>query len=528
MRYILSEQKKPLSLALLSGLLLALSCAGPISFGPAAWIALIPLLQACASTTVRQAAFAGFVCGLVYFLLMLYWVVIVMTTYGHLEWWLSLPALLLLASYMALYPAFFSGLTSWTMRFVSPLWTVPVVWVALDFLRGFLFTGFPWQDLAYTQYKYPLLIQAADLTGHFGITFLIVLCNSAAFVLIRHFSQTPQKKPSRPLTINLALALTILASALIYGLIRFNFMEKRMAEMENISITVIQGNISQDQKWVPGKLKKTIDTYLSLSEKALGSRDTSLLIWPETALPLYPMESNVFPYIMDTLNKRKRVNLLTGAPHRSNSLTGPAEYFNSAFLLNHRKDGLNGSDSNHVVGRYDKQHLVPFGEYIPLSDYLPLPGPLVQTIGDFSPGTSQVPLPQGNAKIGLLICYESIFPELTRKQVERGANMLVNITNDAWFGRSSAPWQHLSMAVLRSIETRKSLARAANTGISGFIDPLGRLNQLSPLFEEDYKTMDVPLLEEITFYTAYGHYFAPLCMFLSGCLIFFAWRKKKT
>jgi apolipoprotein N-acyltransferase len=521
--------KKTFSFALLPGFLLALSCAGPISFGAVAWFALIPLLWASTSTKPLQAAISGFICGFIYFLCMLYWVVIVMTTYGHMEWWLSTATLILLVSYMSIYPALFGACLSWTNRCISPLWSAPVLWVALDFLRGKLFTGFPWHDLAYTQYKYPLLLQTADITGHFGVTFHIVLVNGIGFLLLKYFLAKPRTKFSKTLKMNLTVAASIIATVMIYNVVRYSTVSNTLALSKTIPVTVVQGNISQDQKWIPGKLEKTINTYINLSEEAIAAHQPSLLIWPETALPLYPMESNVFPFLIKKLNEKHTVNLLTGAPHRSNSLQKDGtDFFNSAFMLSMQGEREKLSENKYVVGRYDKQHLVPFGEYVPLRDFLPIPAPLVETIGDFTPGSFKGSLSSQDTRIGVLICYESIFPELAREQAKNNANLLVNITNDAWFGKSSAPWQHLSMAVFRAIETRKSLARAANTGISGFIDPLGRMTQLSPLFEACHRTLDVPLLEGSTLYTTFGHNFAPICLLLSGCIIIFVWRKKKS
>ena len=161
---------------------------------------------------------------------------------------------------------------------------------------------------------------------------------------------------------------------------------------------------------------------------------------------------------------------------------------------------------------------MPFGEYVPLSSYLPLPGPLVENIGNFSSGKPGKPLSCKNARIGVLICFESIFPELARSWTAAGANLLVNITNDAWFGRSSAPWQHLSMAVFRAVENRRSLARAANTGVSAVISPLGEINEISPLFQPFYLVADVPLLQAKTIFVDIGHYFGLAC--LLGCIPF--------
>ena len=521
----LAALKKPLLFALLSGLLLALSCAGPLGWGPAAWIALIPLMYACTITNPRQAAVIGFICGLVYFTVMLYWVVIVMTTYGHLPWWLSVLIMLLLACYMSIYPALFSAGFNWMASLISPLWFAPLLWVSLDFIRSKLFTGFPWHDLAYTQYRFPLLIQTADLTGHYGITFLIVLFNTLFFTLIKLLIDKKRLK-DRFLQLDAIVAFILLGSALLYSIVRSHTITAAMKE-RNIPAIVVQGNVAQDQKWVPGSLRKTVDTYVRLSQKALAEQPLSIMIWPETALPLYPLESDIFPYLVKQLNITGNAALLTGAPHRENSPNKEAvAYYNSAFLVAANEANTNNTDN--VQGRYDKQHLVPFGEYIPLKEFLPLSGPLVETIGDFTVGKKQPPLTWKGIRMGVLICYESIFPELTSDAVSNGANLLVNITNDAWFGRSSAPWQHLSMAVFRAVETRRSLARAANTGISGFIDPRGDLHQLAPLFETCFRRAELPIMEIKTCYLLVGRFFALLCTFCMAAIIFFYWRNRKS
>ena len=260
----------------------------------------------------------------------------------------------------------------------------------------------------------------------------------------------------------------------------------------------------------------TIETYTGLSEQALaeGRNPPALFVWPETALP-FPVNNNpYFNALKREFIEKDRIWLLAGAPFYKR-VAGPAPSgedqgilsYNSAYLIN--PEGV-------AIDRYDKQHLVPFGEYIPFRRFLPLPGPLVDNIGDFSTGRPEKPLSCQGAEIGVLICFESIFPELAREWTATGANLLVNITNDAWFGRSSAPWQHLSMAVFRAVENRRSLVRSANTGVSAFIDPLGRMSATTPLFKPAYLVEEVPLLQGKTIFVSFGHYFGLLC--LLGCL----------
>jgi apolipoprotein N-acyltransferase len=504
---------KPYLPALLSGLLLFLAAPGVFSLGLLAWIGLAPLLWSCRDASPRQGFKLGLAAGLSYNLLLLYWIVIVLGTYGQLGWYLSWPALILLALYMSFYLALFTAGFSWLAPRLSPLWTAPVLWVALDFIKARLFTGFPWQDLAYSQYKNPLLIQTADLFGHAGVTFLIVLANVLLVTLLAGGGRRGRLRPT-PVAAS-AAAGAILLAGVLYGGLRLQQLPFEIQQAESRPVTVVQGNISQDEKWTPAFQSRTVDIYTRLSEEALALQSSELLIWPETALPFFPLEDPLFQEMVGRLVHPTTVNLLTGAPRRE-LVGGELHYYNSALLI---------SGAGNLSDIYDKQHLVPFGEYIPLRRFLPFSTPLVETMGDFTPGDSEKPISCDSVEIGVLICFESIFPELARKQTEHGARLLVNITNDAWFGRSSAPWQHLSMAVFRAVENRRALARAANTGISGFVDPMGRLTATTGLFEEAFLTENLPLLTGTSFYVRYGHYFPLICLLLLPGLLLIAHRR---
>ncbi|NTV14475.1 MAG: apolipoprotein N-acyltransferase [Desulfobulbaceae bacterium] len=493
--------------AVATGLLLFLASPGLFSFAPLAWLALVPLLVTLARPGVTRgsAARLGLTAGMVYFPLLLYWITYVLGQYGNLPFWVTVPLLLLLALYMSLYLAAFSLLT-WQLQGRSCLvWLAPVAWVGLDWLRGCLFTGFPWQDLGYSQYQSPLLIQVADLCGHHGVTFLIIMTNALLALAVQRF---PEKifRPARPgLALIAALLLLLLAGG--YSVGRYRQIEQEMATAETLKVAVIQGNIDQDDKWLPHLQETTLKKYLDLSRQELTNNNPPLLVWPETAMPFYLSESTELIGI-ETLTASAHTNILTGAPHRLSKLgRGESKYFNSAFLI---------SDQGILADRYDKEHLVPFGEYVPLKKAFFFLGPLVQAVADFSPGTNLQPIPCHGTQLGVLICFESIFPDLARRQTSAGAGLLVNLTNDAWYGRSSAPWQHLAMAVFRAVENRRSLARAANTGVSGFIDPLGRMHQLSPLFIEYSGCRELPLLRTATIFTSQGgHLVGIICLFLT-------------
>jgi apolipoprotein N-acyltransferase len=271
-----------------------------------------------------------------------------------------------------------------------------------------------------------------------------------------------------------------------------------------VSVGVVQGNVDQSVKWSPSQQQKTVETYLSQTKSLFVVGRPSFVVWPETALPFYP-PSNTHMQPLKELVATNDFALLTGAPWYEiiDREARKVNFFNSALLL--QPDGQFG-------GKYYKIHLVPFGEYIPLKEFLPFLAPLVEAVGDFSFGKIEQPLSWQEAKVGVLICFESVFPELSRKWVVAGANILVNLTNDAWYGKSSAPHQSLAMSVLRAVETRRSLVRSANTGISAFVTPAGTIARQSELFVPWAAATEVVLLEQLTIWARYGYLFAPLCL----------------
>ncbi|OGR18618.1 MAG: apolipoprotein N-acyltransferase, partial [Desulfobacterales bacterium GWB2_56_26] len=278
-------------------------------------------------------------------------------------------------------------------------------------------------------------------------------------------------------------------------------------EAVRMKVGIVQGNIDQSLKWSPSQQQITVDTYLALSASLMrAASPPDLVIWPETALPFFPTNEQMGPLKMAV--KSGNMALLTGAPwyeiiDRQNK---KVKYYNSAFLL---------SPDGGFAGKYFKTHLVPFGEYVPMKKLLPFLAPLVEAVGDFSFGTIAKPLVWHEAKAGILICFESVFPELSRQWVQAGANILVNLTNDAWYGKSSAPQHSLAMAVLRAVEARRSLIRSANTGISAFVNPAGGIDDRSGLFEPWAAARDAVLMTDITIWVRFGHLFAPFCLIIA-------------
>ena len=513
--------------ALLSAGLLALAMPGRVGWWPLLFVALVRLLLVALSARPGRSALAGFVCGLVTHLALLYWILIVLGRYGGLPLFLSLPGLVVLAAYMALYPAVFCALLSllagrsWHReRPVAALvWLAPVLWVGLDWLRSVLFTGFPWMDLGYGLYAQPQLIQAADLGGHHLVTFGVVLCNSLLVGIVDR-----QRRDVR-WNIHRERGLLLLACATLvflggYSAVRYRVAVHYGPRALQAQVAVVQGNVDQMVKWSPAFKTATVDTYLRLSREAIGEADVELVVWPETALPFYPQRDQLTGRLA-AFTGTANTWLLTGAPlFTLTPQTDGSElvrHYNGAILL--------GPDGR-IAASHAKQHLVPFGEYVPLRPYLPFLEPLVVSIGDFAAGTSDEPLALGPMRLGMLICYESIFPEIARQSVTRGANLLVNLTNDAWYGRSSAPHQSMAMAVFRAVENKRALVRAANTGISGFVDPVGRIVERSGLFVEAALVSRMPLLDGQTVFNRQGHLFGPACAILIPLFLLLGGRRR--
>jgi apolipoprotein N-acyltransferase len=276
-----------------------------------------------------------------------------------------------------------------------------------------------------------------------------------------------------------------------------------------LRVGIIQGNIEQQQKWDPTVRASTVARYEQLT-RAAAARNVDLILWLETAMPFFFQSEDTYHRQLLSLAREIKTPILFGSPAFSQHGT-EVTLLNRAYLI---------SPSAEVIGYYDKMHLVPFGEYIPFPRVLFFLNKLVEGIGDFAPGTvpTVFSLPQG--KFGVLICYEGIFPDLTRRFVRRGAEFLVNITNDAWFGRTSAPAQHLIMEAMRAVENRVPLLRAANTGFSAVVDVDGYIRAQTHLYEPAVLVEEIAWPQVSTFYTAHGDLFARLCLWAAVGLLF--------
>ena len=509
---------KKILLALLSGLLLSASFP-PLKTDWLIWIAIIPLLAAIKDTTPGDAFRLGVLAGISHYVSLIYWIINVLSTYGGLNFFISIFILLLLCVYLSLYTGIFSSFTAIFSHSRIKTLFFAGIWVSLEYLRGLLLTGFPWGLLGYSQYNRLELAQISDITGVYGLSFIIVAFNVFLFQLI--FTDKKNLKNGFFISESLFLLFLIFA-AVYYGndcLSRYSVKDR---DVSHTNVAVIQGNIDQSVKWDEDFMEETIDKYISLSQSSFYTKP-DIIVWPETAVPLFFQDSSPLTEKITALAKESHAHLIFGSPVYKRK-AGEIRYYNSAWHL---------SPDSRIYGQYNKSHLVPFGEYVPLHNLLPFVYRLVPAAGDFSKGESTDPLLLGDISAGILICYEVIFPEIARAQVLKGANILINITNDAWFGVSSAPYQHLFMSVFRAIENRRPLIRSANTGISAIIAPTGIVEIQGGLLTEEVLTGKIiPERNIISFYSRFGDVFALgiliLCLIKISIGLCYSGKKRKT
>jgi apolipoprotein N-acyltransferase len=299
--------------------------------------------------------------------------------------------------------------------------------------------------------------------------------------------------------------IALFGASITYGQMKL----REQREGRQIRASIVQGNIEQDRKWEPAYQDAVMETYKELSLKAVQD-SPSIIVWPETAVPFFFMADKA--YSEDLIEFQHRLNsyFLFGTILVRGKQGNRSLFSNSAVLLD---------ESGKVTYTYDKIHLVPFGEYVPLRKILFFINKLVVGIGDYAHGTKYLRAETPSGSFAPLICYEIIFPGLVRKFYANGGDYMVNITNDAWFGRTNGPYQHFSMAVFRAVENRKPVIRAANTGISGFIDSSGRILSRTSLFQETVLTEDLKTDSTLSFYSRYGDLFSYLCIVFSILLL---------
>ncbi len=506
-------------LALLSGVLLALSF--PRFGHPAvAWLALAPITVAVVRRppSGRRAFVLGWVAGAVCFTGTLYWLVETMTTFGGLSTPLAVVAAGLLVAYLSLFPAAYSvvlaRLSSTFGR--SALTLAPAVWVATELGRQYVWDGFPWTLLGYSQVTVLPIAQVASVVGVYGLSGVL----AAAAATIAHVVVAEGR---RRWLIAAAMGAAVAACA-VWGSLRMRD-GSLLASGDPVRVAVLQGNVLQKDKEAAylgdhALAAEIMHRYLEMTRRAMEEGAT-FIIWPESSTPFFFERDLAWGSIIRRIAKESGATLLIGSDQIEPVKTGaPAgdpqvRLYNAAFLV--KPDGSVGAI-------YRKMHLVPFGEYVPLKDLLFFVGPIVEAVSSFTPGTDPVLLPVGAHTASTAICYEVIFPSLIRQFVNGGSELLTTITNDAWYGWSSAAYQHWEQASMRSIENGRYLARAANTGISGFVDPYGRVLAKAGLFEPALLVEDLRFITARTVYGRIGDLVAWLSLALTLAALLATWR----
>lgn len=489
-----------------SGILLALSF--PLAQGRTltilGWFALVPFLLALKNSSPKRAFFLGLLLGIIAYLGILYWIPYCMITYANMPRVLAYFALFLLVLILAGY----LGLFSWLLRILALKSRFNLIifgallWVAIEYLRSYFpLGGFPWALLGNSQYKFIQIIQISDLAGVWLVSWLVALVNFSIAGFVEKIP--PNKKALRELGFGSACFFL----ALIYGEVRIKQVERAFQAKPEIKVGIVQGNIDQGIKWSPGYFWAGIYRHKALSQSLL-KEPKELLIWPESVVTSFfnhhwQEQDKVVSALSDF-----DTYLLFGSIAKEYK-DGRNFYFNSAYLLAPKAQAL--------LGRYDKIHLVPFGEYVPMGRLLVWVDAIARgNTGASSPGREIKVFETPGFKIACVICYELIFPNLVRKFVKQGAEIMSTITNDAWFGKTSAPYQHNSQMVFRAVENRVYFLRSANTGISSISDPVGRILAQTEIYEVAELSGVVKPSSIRSVYTRFGDWFA---IFSSGLTI---------
>ena len=397
-----------------------------------------------------------------------------------------------LIAYLSLFPALFAMVMArLTSVFgASALLVAPLVWVATELGRTHIFTGFPWVLLGYSQVTMLPVAQLASILGVYGVSGLTGAV-SAAMACAAVRANVSMLRRFTPLAVTLVLVFAV--SGWGAGRVGAALLTR---SGEAIRVGLVQGNVDQGMKWDRGRSAAIFAEYLRMTRTAIA-RGAEIVLWPESSTPFFFEDDRAGAEQIKNVARQANVPILLGSDQIDPG--APTKYYNSAFLV--RPDGS-------VGGVYRKMHLVPFGEYVPLKQIFFFAAPLVEAVSDFSPGESAVLLPVKGHVLSTAICYEIVYPDLVRQFAKAGSELLTTITNDAWFGRTSAPYQHFAQASMRAIENGRYLVRSANTGISGIVDPYGRVLEPTDIFQQSVVVGDARFVNDTTIYTRIGDVFA--------------------
>jgi apolipoprotein N-acyltransferase len=477
------------ALAIASGLLLAFAFPN-VAIGWLIFVAPIPLFIAL--TLVRggwESFFLGWISMTTAWLLMVPWIVRVMSHYGGLPYLTGVLLFLALAILLGLY----GGLFGWIFWRIAPgphfrRWLlIPVAWAAVEYVRTLTLTGVPWNYAVAAIVDYTPLIQFDRVAGPYAMAVLILLPATLAAWWIT------QRPHAMHATVVSGMVVIVCFAWWMTGLVAAK-MIARPLEAPTVRAALVQPNISQEMRWNDSNLMQIFQRMIQMTDDAVQSGAT-VIVWPESTVPLSYATTDFFRKAVETISRTHGVDIILGSV--ALDAQDPERIWNAAFLVS------GGS----TIGHYDKMHLVPFGEYVPLRKMLFFAHKLTHTVGTFEFGTNDQPL-VGLLRYGPAICYEIVFPQIARAQVLHGAEVLVTITNDAWYDGTSAPQQHLNQARLRAVETDRYLLRAGTTGISALIDPTGRIVDELPMNRQGIVRGTLQPRHSTTPYVRFGDWFA--------------------
>jgi apolipoprotein N-acyltransferase len=475
------------------------------------FVCLAPFLSlAVSARSVRHAAWRGWIAGTAASIPLYYWIAYTIAVQGKLGWALGSLTAFLVSAYVG---AYFSAAAAAARRLESRfgergLWLFPFVWTAVEMARSYLFSGFPWMLLGYTLAWNATMRQAADLAGIHGLSFLLALSGVSVYLAGARLSDRFQAKAAIPLIAGTAAILFLFLYGRIGSANRAGF----AAGAPGVKVAIAQGGIDQAVKWDPDNQIATLEIYGELTRTARNA-GVDVVVWPETAAPfIYGWEAGLTRRL-EAIAVSGGIPILFGAPWYDPA--GGGKFYNSVFHMDAR--GV-------VLGRYDKRHLVPFGEYIPLRSVLFFLSKLTAGEEDFATGTGPALFRVGPGRVAASVCYEALFPGLTREGILEGASWLVNVTNDAWFGDTVAPHQHLAMARMRCVEFRRPMVRAANSGISAVIDADGAVVASLGLFRRGVLVAVIRPATGETIYAKTGEIFGISCSILSLLALIFPLR----
>lgn len=534
-------------LAVLSGILqiLPFPVAGPTPLWRTAfcWIALTPLLWILvrSSVGVVQGAVLGYVCGFVWYLGNCYWIYQTMYLYGGLEKPVAAGILVLFCLYLGLYHALFAALLTFVRKRLGAqkaLWVVPFVWIAVELARARI-TGFPWDLLGIAQVDNPVLSRLATITGAYGLSFVIALVNALWLSRI----QIRDRRYTRP-------ALTVVGVVIIAAyVIALRWVGVGSTAAVTATATLVQENIEVGAMNVGPQPTTTqyLESFSYLSRypaahyllgipELTGTREvyiihphdegpvaaspTNLVVWPESPAPFQDLDPQ-FRTALSSLARSMHAPVIAGnigfEPNPAET-TGYSPYNRASFI------DANGDFAAH----YDKIHLVPFGEYVPFRQMFFFAKNLLNEVGTFQPGTERKVFSTSGHSYGTFICYESIFGDEIRRFVLNGAGVLINISNDGWYGDTSAPWQHLNMVRMRAIEDHRWVLRATNTGVTAAIDPYGRVTAAAPRHIRTSLRVHFGYEHDQTFYARFGDLFAYACALVTVLALVLSLRKRES